>query len=80
MAPDKLVPGETKPVGYSFLPQLANSVASAISIVAAQPKFDLGVLKDLAGKEVLLGVIDLNEPTAETAEVVANRIRAAASG
>ena len=43
-----LVPGETKPVGYSFLPQLADSTAEQISIEAAQPKLDLGVLKDLA--------------------------------
>jgi 5-methyltetrahydropteroyltriglutamate--homocysteine methyltransferase len=71
-----LVPGETKPVGYSFLPQLADSVADQISIEAAQPKLDLGVLKDLAPKTVLLGVIDLNDPAAETAEVVAERIRA----
>jgi 5-methyltetrahydropteroyltriglutamate--homocysteine methyltransferase len=71
-----LVPGETKPVGYSFLPQLADSVADGISIEAAQPKLDLGVLKDLAAKQVLLGVIDLNDPVAETAEVVASRIRA----
>src|SRR5436189_1816365 len=53
-----LVPGETKPVGYSFLPQLADSTAQQISIEAAQPKLDLGVLADLAGKKVLLGVID----------------------
>ena len=71
-----LVPGETKPVGYSFLPQLADSVADAISIEAAQPKLDLGVLADLAPKQVLLGVIDLNSPVAESAEVVADRIRA----
>jgi 5-methyltetrahydropteroyltriglutamate--homocysteine methyltransferase len=71
-----LVPGETKPVGYSFLPQLADSIADGISIEAAQPKLDLGVLKDLATKQVLLGVIDLNDPVAETAEVVASRIRA----
>src|SRR5499426_2857768 len=71
-----LVPGETKPVGYSFLPQLADSVADGISIEAAQPKLDLGVLKELAAKQVLLGVIDLNDPVAETAEVVAGRIRA----
>ena len=71
-----LVPGETKPVGYSFLPQLADSVADGISIEAAQPKLDLGVLKDLGTKQVLLGVIDLNDPVAETAEVVASRIRA----
>jgi 5-methyltetrahydropteroyltriglutamate--homocysteine methyltransferase len=71
-----LVPGETKPVGYSFLPQLADSVADQISIEAAQPKLDLGVLKDLAPKKVLLGVLDLNAPAAETAQQVAERVRA----
>jgi 5-methyltetrahydropteroyltriglutamate--homocysteine methyltransferase len=71
-----LVPGETKPVGYSFLPQLADTIAQQISIEAAQPKLDLGVLKELAKKKVLLGVIDLNDPKAETPAVVAERIRA----
>jgi 5-methyltetrahydropteroyltriglutamate--homocysteine methyltransferase len=71
-----LVPGETKPVGYSFLPQLADSTAEQISIEAAQPKLDLGVLKELAPKKVLLGVIDLNDPKAETSQIVAERIRA----
>ena len=71
-----LVPGETKPVGYSFLPQLADSTAEQISIEAAQPKLDLGVLKELAPKKVLLGVIDLNDPKAETPQAVAERIRA----
>ena len=36
-----------KPTGYSFLPQLAETTASQISIEAAQPKLDLSVLKDL---------------------------------
>ena len=72
-----LVPGETKPVGYSFLPQLTSTAADQISIEAAQPRLDLGVLKDLAPKTVLLGVVDLNDPKAETPEVVAGRIRAA---
>ena len=71
-----VVPGETKPVGYSFLPQLADTIAQQISIEAAQPKLDLGVLKELAKKKVLLGVIDLNDPKAETPAVVAERIRA----
>jgi 5-methyltetrahydropteroyltriglutamate--homocysteine methyltransferase len=71
-----LVPGETKPVGYSFLPQLADSVAQQISIEAAQPKLDLGVLAELAGKKILLGVIDLADPKAETPQQVAERIRA----
>jgi len=70
-----LVPGETKPVGYSFLPQLADSTAQQISIEAAQPKLDLGVLRELAGKIIVLGVIDLNEPRAETPQTVAERIR-----
>ncbi|HJU33466.1 MAG TPA: 5-methyltetrahydropteroyltriglutamate--homocysteine methyltransferase [Hyphomicrobiaceae bacterium] len=71
-----VVPGETKPVGYSFLPQLADSTAQQISIEAAQPRLDLGVLKDLAGKKILLGVLDLNDPAAETPQTVAERIRA----
>src|SRR5918994_180745 len=65
-----------KPAGYSFLPQLADSIAQQISIESAQPKLDLGVLKDLAPKKVMLGVIDLNDPEIETAQKVADRIRA----
>jgi len=71
-----VVPGASKPTGYSFLPGLAESIAQQISIEAAQPKLDLGVLKDLAGKKILLGVLDLADNTVETAEQVAARIRA----
>jgi 5-methyltetrahydropteroyltriglutamate--homocysteine methyltransferase len=67
---------QQKPTGYSFLPQLADTVAQQISIEAAQPKLDLGVLRDLAGKQVMLGVLDLGDPAIETAEAVAERIRA----
>ena len=42
----------------------------------AQPKIDLGVLKDLAPKKVMLGVIDLSDPEVETPQKVAERIRA----
>jgi 5-methyltetrahydropteroyltriglutamate--homocysteine methyltransferase len=70
-----LVPGETKPVGYSFLPELADSTADQISIEAAQPKLDLGVLKDLAPRKILLGVLDLGDPKVETPKKVADRIR-----
>src|SRR5581483_1175358 len=66
-----------KPAGYSFLPELANCAADQISIEAAQPKLDLGVLRDLAGKTVMLGVIDLGDQVVETPELVASRIRAA---
>ena len=71
-----MVPGQ-KPAGYSFLPQLADCAADQISIEAAQPKLDLGMLKDLSGKTIMLGVIDLGDQSVETPEVVAARIRAA---
>lgn len=71
-----VVPGASKPTGYSFLPGLADSIAQQISIEAAQPKLDLGVLKDLAGKKIMLGVLDLGENSIETPEIVAQRIRA----
>jgi 5-methyltetrahydropteroyltriglutamate--homocysteine methyltransferase len=65
-----------KPTGYSFLPQLAATTAQQISIEAAQPRLDLGVLSDLAGKTIILGVIDLGDPAIETVDRVAERIRA----
>jgi 5-methyltetrahydropteroyltriglutamate--homocysteine methyltransferase len=65
-----------KPTGYSFLPQLAGTVATQISIEAAQPRLDLGVLADLAGKAIVLGVIDLADPGVETMAQVEARIRA----
>ena len=65
-----------KPTGYSFLPQLAATNAAQISIEAAQPKLDLGVLADLTGKTIVLGVIDLADPAVETPEQVAVRIHA----
>jgi 5-methyltetrahydropteroyltriglutamate--homocysteine methyltransferase len=67
----------SKPSGYSFLPQLADSTASQISIEAAQPRLDLSVLRELKGKTVMLGVIDLGTEKVETPQTVAERIRAA---
>jgi len=66
-----------KPSGYSFLGQLAETRASQISIEAAQPRLDLGVLRELAPKSVMVGVIDLGSNAVETPEQVAERIRAA---
>jgi 5-methyltetrahydropteroyltriglutamate--homocysteine methyltransferase len=71
------VVGGQKPSGYSFLPELAGCTAEQISIEAAQPKLDLGVLKDLAGKTIVLGVIDLGDPAVEAPAAVAARVRAA---
>lgn len=64
-----------KPTGYDFLAELGDTIAQQISIEAAQPKLDLGVLRDLAGKTILLGVLDLGDTTVEAAETVAERIR-----
>ena len=65
-----------KPSAYAFLPQLADTTAGQISIEAAQPRLDLGVLRDLAGKTIVLGVLDLSDPAVETPETVAARLRA----
>ncbi len=62
---------------YAFLPQLAASSAAQISIEAAQPRLDLGVLRELAGKTIVLGVLDLAAEAVERPETVADRLRAA---
>lgn len=64
-----------KPGGYGFLAELGDATARQISIEAAQPRLDLGVLRDLAGKTIVLGVLDLNDPAVEAAGAVAARIR-----
>jgi 5-methyltetrahydropteroyltriglutamate--homocysteine methyltransferase len=66
-----------KPSGYSFLRELATSKAQQISIEAAQPRLDLTILRDLPGKTIILGVIDLADTTIETPQIVAARIRSA---
>jgi 5-methyltetrahydropteroyltriglutamate--homocysteine methyltransferase len=66
-----------RPEGYSFLPELAACRCDQISIETAQSGLDLGVLADLSGKTIILGVIDLSDPAVETAEVVAGRVRRA---
>ena len=66
-----------KPSGYSFLPELDRCAATAISIEAAQPKLDLNVLAALPSKTIVLGVLDLGDPTRETELIVARRLTAA---
>ncbi len=65
-----------KPTSYFFLSELADSKAQQISIESAQPKIDLGVLKDLSSKKIMLGVINLGDQIVERPEQVAERIRA----
>jgi 5-methyltetrahydropteroyltriglutamate--homocysteine methyltransferase len=66
-----------RPHGYSFLPELADTPLDQISIETAQSNLDTAVLAKLAGKTIILGVIDLHDMTVETAEIVAHRIRKA---
>ena len=61
--------------GYPFLAELDGCRATHVSIEAAQPRLDPEVLRALPGKTIVLGVLDLGSDEAETAEVVADRIR-----
>jgi 5-methyltetrahydropteroyltriglutamate--homocysteine methyltransferase len=66
-----------RPSGYSFLPELAATECDQVSIETAQSGLDLAVLDELAGKTVILGVLDLSTDEVETPETVADRIRRA---
>lgn len=66
-----------RPSGYSFLPELADTLLNQISIETAQANLDTSVLAKLPGKTIILGVLDLNDMTVETSEKVAERIRRA---
>ncbi|HWN25668.1 MAG TPA: uroporphyrinogen decarboxylase family protein [Actinomycetospora sp.] len=66
-----------RPEGYSFLPELAGSPVDQISIETAQSGLDLGVLRDLTDKTIILGVLDLSTPEVEDAETVSARARRA---
>jgi 5-methyltetrahydropteroyltriglutamate--homocysteine methyltransferase len=66
-----------RPSGYSFLPELADCRCAQVSIETAQSRLDCAVLEQLPGKKIILGVIDLSDPSVESPETVANRIRRA---
>ncbi len=66
-----------KPSAYSFLPELEQAAVQQVSIETAQPQLDLSILTTLPSKSIILGVLNLNDLTPETPEVVARRIRAA---
>src|SRR5689334_13469167 len=66
-----------RPEGYSFLPELAGTPVQQISIETAQSGLDLGVLRDLTDKTIILGVLDLSDPAVESPGVVASRARRA---
>jgi 5-methyltetrahydropteroyltriglutamate--homocysteine methyltransferase len=66
-----------RPSGYSFLPELAGCSCAQVSIETAQSNLDCAVLAKLAGKKILLGVLDLSDMTPETPQQIAARIRRA---
>jgi 5-methyltetrahydropteroyltriglutamate--homocysteine methyltransferase len=67
-----------RPNGYPFLEQLADTTAQQISIESAQQNVDLGVLRSLGGKTLIVGVIDLSDdsPVEDVATIV-GRIKSA---
>jgi 5-methyltetrahydropteroyltriglutamate--homocysteine methyltransferase len=66
-----------RPSAYSFLPEMAACSCHQISIETAQSGIDTAVLEKLPAKQIILGVIDLDDHAVETPETVAARIRRA---
>jgi 5-methyltetrahydropteroyltriglutamate--homocysteine methyltransferase len=64
-----------RPGGYPFLAELNDCRATHVSLEAAQPDLDAGVLRALPDQTIVLGVLDLGAEEVETAELVAARIR-----
>ena len=65
-----------RPGGYPFLEELADTKAQQISIESAQQNVDLGVLKSLGGKTMIVGVLDLADNSrVEDVDTVVNRIK-----
>jgi 5-methyltetrahydropteroyltriglutamate--homocysteine methyltransferase len=66
-----------RPSGYSFLPELAGCGCRQVSIETAQSNLDCAVLEKLAGKKIMVGVIDLADMTVETPQKVLERAKRA---
>jgi 5-methyltetrahydropteroyltriglutamate--homocysteine methyltransferase len=63
-----------RPSAYSFLPELAACRCHQISVETAQAKLDCAVLGALAGKQIMVGCLDLQDPAVETPETVVARV------
>ncbi|HEY6118098.1 MAG TPA: uroporphyrinogen decarboxylase family protein [Candidatus Dormibacteraeota bacterium] len=67
-----------RPNGYPFLEPLADTAAKQISLESAQQSVDLGVLRSLGSKTLIVGVIDLSDDSlVEDQATVVTRIRKA---
>jgi 5-methyltetrahydropteroyltriglutamate--homocysteine methyltransferase len=72
-----IVSGKQTGARYAYLDELTHTAAQQISIEAAQPRLDLSVLRSMADKTMMLGVLDLGTEEVETIDAVAERIRSA---
>jgi 5-methyltetrahydropteroyltriglutamate--homocysteine methyltransferase len=66
-----------RPSGYSFLPELAGCSCRQVSIETAQSNLDCAVLEKLAGKKIMVGVLNLDDLAVETPQKVLERARRA---
>ena len=66
-----------RPSGYSFLPELTQCSCRQVSLETAQSRLDCSALAGLAGKQVMVGCIDLADPEVESAQTVVERIERA---
>jgi 5-methyltetrahydropteroyltriglutamate--homocysteine methyltransferase len=66
-----------RPSGYSFLPELAGCGCKQVSVETAQSGLDCSVLAKLAGKQIMVGAVNLNDMTVETPAQVVARIQRA---
>jgi len=66
-----------KPARYDILSELAETTVQQVSVETAQSGLDCSSLAGLAGKMVVLGVLDLSTSDVESADLVAERIRRA---
>jgi 5-methyltetrahydropteroyltriglutamate--homocysteine methyltransferase len=65
-----------RPKGYPFLEELADTRATQISMESAQQNVDLGVLRSLGDKQLIVGVVDLADNSAvEHIDTIVNRIK-----
>src|SRR5512134_1777961 len=66
-----------RPSGYSFLPELAGCGCRQVSIETAQSGLDCSILEKLAGKQIMVGAINLNDINVETPAQVVARVKRA---
>ncbi len=66
-----------RPTGYSFLGELGGCSCKQISVETAQSKLDPAQLEPLRGKQIMVGCLDLSDPSIETPAIVADRVRRA---